>query len=194
MSDGRIGRACFSLLFLTLTACGSGDGGGGLPTTDDVEIPEQCQLDENISVAELSFRDVGDRIELSEGETRPVKVWAKLESAAPPGAVTVICFVVRDVQVGFSPILANGFTAIQAGRTEPTIAVEGFSVTCRDGKVAGISTLTAPFGGDGADASSNERSTQIFLQHTGELRTFLNTETVTGLQGVRSDRIRVVCD
>ena len=180
---------------LALSACGSGDSGGGLPTTDDVAIPEQCELDGDVAVAELGFRDVnGDRIELSEGETRAIKVWARLEAAAPAGGASVICFVVRDVQVPFSPIIATGFTAIPAGQTEPNFAVEGFSVTCQDGKVAGVSTLTGPFGGDAADASTNERSTRIFIQHTEELRTLLGTETVVGLQGVKSDRIRVVCD
>jgi hypothetical protein len=180
------------LALLPVFTCGGGRSGGGLPTTDDVIIPEQCVLDEDIEVTELSFRGVDSGlIELDEGEERNIRVWAELDE--PSSGPSVVCFVVRDVQVGPAPPIASGFTIVRAGQRVPNQAIEAFAVACENGEIVGRSTLSASLGGDEVDASTNERSTRIFIQHTEDVRTFLGTDVVTGLQGERSERIRVRC-
>lgn len=186
---------CAAALIATFSGCSGSNPSGGLPTTGDFAIPEQCEVREGVEVVELGFSGVDSgRIELDEGETRRIAVTARLANPAPTPGLTTLCFVVRDVQAPVAPVIAAGFTPVLAGETEPNRPFEAFAVTCEDGEVVGESISLHSDDADDIDDSTNERRTNIYIQYTGDLQTFLGSDVVTGIDGVKSERIRVVCN
>lgn len=170
-----------------------GDGGGGgnsggpsigpinLPEELATTLPENCASQPGFAVNSITINDDGP-IVLNDGETHTLDV--SMDITPPDDGFQTACLLIRDaglipnpIGVGVALVADNGAQGISDLR-----------ITCDDGEVKGAGQ--GVLGGE-LNRSSGERRTGIYVQHARDERQVGNA--TVGIQGVKSNRIRIRC-
>ena len=175
---------------LVLSACGdrSGNSGEGpsvgpinLPDELATTLPENCESRPGFAINSITINDNGP-IDLDEGEVHTLNV--TVQSSPPNDGFQTGCLIIRDVGIIPNPIGAGVALVADNGNQ----VVSDLKITCENGEVKGAGS--GILGGD-LNRSSGERRTRIYVQHARDERQI--GDATIGVQGVKSNRIRVRC-
>ncbi len=162
----------------------------GVPNADDIEsqLPTECSLPPGVVVTNVALNE--SQAGNLAGQTG-YDVTMTLNRALRPGETAIACYVVRDRDVVLK-VIAGGFVGFLPGQGRTVTREDSFLLNC-DGRRDVVGAQPSPY--DSLNASSNERSTNISVQHVVGISS-LDVGVVnlpTGINGPRSSEMRVTC-
>ena len=169
-----------AVLSMTVLGCG---------TTPSDEVPDEFELPAGVEVVSIEL-DEDDEGDLPSSGRKGFSVTVTLSGSLPSGSAVIIPYIVRDVELIGGRALCAGFVGMSAADGVSATRTDSFFMECVDGEVVGRASSDL-WDMDELDDSSGEGSTRIYAQHYVGLKTFLGW--TTGVEGVKSNKIRVSC-